>query len=228
MALSGIGLAYSVAGGILVWSGVKGETVGQTLRELARGDQPSGLNQEPVDTTAGPAAASTAAGGSAAGAIPTDSEIANDAQRYAGHAYLYGGAPGPNGTNPWDCSSFCNWVLGHDLGMVLPAARSAGYDGRSHGPNTTLYLAWGRARTVSHAAADAQAGDLCVWQTHMGISLGGGRMISALNESLGTRITSIAGGAPVGEVLFVRRVAGVPTSASSGINPYPGGVSGRP
>lgn len=205
--LSGLGLAYATAGGILLWSGIRGETVGQTVRELARGNQPSGLNQEPVNTSAGPAATSAGSGGAGgAGSTPTDSEIANDAQRYAGHAYLYGGAPGPDGSRPWDCSSFANWVLGHDLGMILPGASSGGYSGTSHGPNTTLYLAWGRAKTVSHSAADAQAGDLCVWQTHMGIALGGGRMISALNESLGTRITSIAGGSPPGEVLFVRRV----------------------
>lgn len=204
MALSGIGLAYATAGGVLLWSGLRGETVGQTIRELARGDTPSGLNQQPIDTAAGPAA--TSASSAAGGSTPTDSEIANDAQRYAGHPYLYGGAPGPNGTNPWDCSSFCNWVLGHDLGMTLPGASSPGYSGTSHGPNTTLYLAWGRAKTVGHSAAAAMAGDLLVWQTHMGIALGGGRMISALNPSLGTRATSIIGGAPPGEVLFVRRV----------------------
>ena len=208
MALSGIGLVYTVAGGVLVWSGIRGETVGQTLRELARGNQPSGLNQEPVNTSAGPAVASSssATAGGIPGGTPGGSAIAGDAQQYAGHAYLYGGAPGPNGTNPWDCSSFANWVLGHDLGMTLPGAASPGYSGASHGPNTTLYLAWGRAKTVGHSAGAAQPGDLLVWQTHMGIALGGGQMISALNPSLGTRVTSITGGAPPGEVLFVRRV----------------------
>jgi len=204
--ISGIGLAYATAGGVLLWSGIKGETVKQTVAELARGQQPSGTNQQPVDTTAGPAAASS--GGAAGGAEPfvTSSAIANDAQGYAGHAYRYGGAPGPSGTGPWDCSSFCNWVLGHDFGMVLPGASQPGYNGATHGPNTLLYLAWGAAKGVSSNPADAQPGDLCVWQTHMGIALGGGQMVSALNESLGTRITSIQGGAPGGEVLFVRRL----------------------
>ena len=206
--ISGIGLAYATAGGVLVWSGLKGESVARTLREIVRGQQPSGTNEQPVSTSAGPAVASADAAGSGGGTVATSSTIANDAQKYEGHAYRYGGAPGPDGKNPWDCSSCVNWVLGHDFGMVLPGASKPGYDGSSHGPNTVMYLAWGRARTVSHKAADAQAGDLCVWQTHMGIALGGGQMISALNERLGTRVTTIAGGAPGGEVLFVRRITG--------------------
>jgi cell wall-associated NlpC family hydrolase len=204
--ISGIGLAYATAGGVLLWSGIKGETVKQTVAELARGQQPSGTNQQPVDTTAGPAVASSGAAAGGAEPFVTSSAIANDAQGYAGHAYRYGGAPGPSGANPWDCSSFCNWVLGHDFGMVLPGNSQPGYNGASHGPNTLLYLAWGAAKGISSRAADAQPGDLCVWQTHMGIALGGGQMVSALNERLGTRITSIQGGAPGGEVLFVRRI----------------------
>ena len=45
-----------------------------------------------------------------------------------------------------------------------------------------------------------------MWQTHIGIATGGGRMISALNEHLGTQETTIADGAPGGELLFVKRV----------------------
>jgi cell wall-associated NlpC family hydrolase len=78
----------------------------------------------------------------------------------------------------------------------------------THGPATGDYLLWSGAKTVSHNAKDAQAGDLCVWQTHMGIATGGGNMVSALNESLGTKATTISGGAPGGELLFVRRING--------------------
>ena len=136
MALSGIGLGYAVAGGILVWSGIKGETVAQTVAELARGQQPTGTNSQPVDTTAGPAVASSSS--NASGTVPSSSTIAADAQAYVGHAYLYGGAPGPDGTRPWDCSSFGNWVLGHDFGMILPGNSRPGYDGSTHGPTTLM------------------------------------------------------------------------------------------
>jgi cell wall-associated NlpC family hydrolase len=205
MAISGIGLLYSTAGLVLLWSGIRGEPVSQIIRQAASGQQPSGANTEPVTAPGSPDVASAA---TAASVSPTGNAVADDAQKYAGHAYLYGGAPGPDGSKPWDCSSFCNWVLGHDLGMTLPGASSPGFSGDSHGPNTVMYLAWGRAKTISGNAAAAQAGDLCVWQTHMGIALGGGQMISALNPSLGTRVTSISGGAPGGEVLFVRRIGG--------------------
>jgi hypothetical protein len=64
MALSGLGLAYATAGGILVWSGVKGETVAQTVGELARGQQPSGTDTQAITVASAP---STAAGGGGGG-----------------------------------------------------------------------------------------------------------------------------------------------------------------
>lgn len=198
---NGFSLAYTATGAVVLWSGIKGWTISQTFRQLLSGKTPSG-SSEPISTA-------VAASSSSATSVPvtaTGNTIADDAQKYAGHPYLYGGAPGSDGSRPWDCSSFCNWVLGHDLGMILPGQSSPGYSGTSHGPNTVLYLAWSRAQTVGHSPSAAQAGDLCVWQTHMGIALGGGQMISALNQSLGTRVTTIEGGSPGGEVLFVRRV----------------------
>ena len=201
--LSGKAVALTTAGFVLLWSGIKGATVGQTLRSLLKGEPVATVPEAPpsigVNDNASPSATSTPL-------TTTTSSIANDALKYQGHAYLYGGAPGTSGANPWDCSSFCNWVLGHDLGMTLPGSSSPGYSGTSHGPTTLSYLAWSQAETVSHEASESEAGDLCVWQTHMGIALGGSQMISALDPSLGTRVTSISSGAPPGELLYVRRI----------------------
>lgn len=202
--INGFSIAYTAFGGVVLWSGIRGEKISDTLRGVLKGQAPA-ANQEPITATVAASSSSAPASGSSPA---TASAIANDALKYEGHAYLYGGAPGTAGTRPWDCSSFANWVLGHDSGMKLPGSSSAGYSGTSHGPNTLLYLGWGAATTVGNSASAAKAGDLCVWQTHMGIALGGGQMISALNESLGTRVTSIPGGAPGGEVLFVRRIKG--------------------
>jgi DNA segregation ATPase FtsK/SpoIIIE, S-DNA-T family len=44
-----------------------------------------------------------------------------------------------------------------------------------------------------------------------------GEMISALNASLGTRVTTISGAAPPGEILFVRRVLEPPAEAPPGL-----------
>lgn len=64
MPLSGIGLAYATAGGILVWSGVKGETIAATVGQLAHGQQPSGANDQAITVASSP---STSAGGGGGG-----------------------------------------------------------------------------------------------------------------------------------------------------------------
>lgn len=200
--ISGLSVAYTAAGLVLVLSGVRNDPLAATITSLLKGQVPAPHPSGPP--TIGVSGSNTQQNTNSAGT--TDSAIANDALKYIGHPYVYGGAPGTNGQSGWDCSSFCNWVLGHDLNFTLPGAIGSGYSGTSHGPTTLSYLAWTGASTVSNSASAAQAGDLCVWQTHMGIALGNGNMVSALNESLGTKQTTISGGSPAGELLFVRRV----------------------
>jgi cell wall-associated NlpC family hydrolase len=214
MAVSGLGVAYIAGGLILVTSGMKNQTLAVTLRDLLKGQVPPLNSQQPT--------IGVTSGGAAAASGNTGSAIADDALRYVGHPYLYGGAPGANGQSPWDCSSFCSWVLGHDLNMVLPGASSPGYSGASHGPTTLSYLAWSGAQTVSNSASAAQAGDLCVWQTHMGIATGNGQMVSAENPQSGTKTDPIAGFIP-GEILFVRRIKSTSSPALGGIYPTPTG-----
>lgn len=184
---SGVALGSIAAGGIFVYAGIKGYSVPQTIRALISGKSPAGQAQ--AAPVSGSVAAS--AGGTGAGSAVSTSGLPG----YVGHCYFYGGAPGTDGKGCWDCSSFANWYVGHDLGRAIPG--DAHYDGSSHGPATGSWLTWSGCTTVT--AADAQAGDLVVWSTHMGVYLGGGQMISALNPSLGTMITSVAGGSPGGE-----------------------------
>jgi len=71
---------------------------------------------------------------------------------------------------------------------------------------------WDGAVTIGHDGAQAQPGDLCVWQTHMGVALGGGKMISAEDPQQGTQIGEIGSGVSgfiPGELLFVRRYRGL-------------------
>ena len=208
MAVSGIGVAYSLAGFTLLWSGVKNTTLQATLTAFLKGQAPTpGPAQNLSIGVQDNAPSSTLEPGATTGQGTTSSAIANDALAYVGHCYSYGGSPGTNGKSCWDCSSFANWVLGHDMSLAIPGIAAGGYDGSDHGPTTLSYLAWSGASTVSNSASSAEAGDLCVWQTHMGIATGGGNMVSALDESLGTKVTTISGGAPTGELLFVRRVS---------------------
>jgi cell wall-associated NlpC family hydrolase len=192
----------TAAGAVLVWSGVRGVSVTGALRSLISGKAPPAASS--AEAIAAPAAGS--AGASIAGDSAAGSAVSADAVKYIGHAYSYGGAPGPDGAAPWDCSSFVSFVLGHDLGMAIPGGSWASVtsNGASHGPTTLSYLAWSGATTVGHTAAVAQAGDLCVWQTHIGICTGAGQMVSAEDEQLGTGLSNIA---IPGEMLFVRRLA---------------------
>lgn len=221
MAISGIGIAYALSGTVLVWSGVKNATLQDTLTSFLHGQLPAANPTGPIQIGLNN---NSSGSGSGQSATATSSAVANDALKYVGHKYVWGGPSNVNGG--WDCSSFVNYVLGHDLGMQIPGGSwaKATNNGNSHGPTTVSYLAWSGAATVSNSASAAQAGDLCVWQTHIGIAIGNGQMVSALNTHEGTKVTSITGQVP-GEILFVRRIKSTESPALGGIYPTPSGQS---
>lgn len=135
--------------------------------------------------------------------------LAQDAMQYQGKGYVYGGAPAA-GPGNWDCSSFVNWCLGHDLGHAIPGFTAGSYTGKSHGPVVLDYATWSGAQTVS---GPPQASDLCVWAGvgatgHIGIAISPQTMISALNHVKGTTVTPIAGYGPAGVPVVYRRVTG--------------------
>lgn len=198
--LDGTALGAIAVGTLFVYSGITGRSVLASVQTIVSGQSPSKLpNANPINGTGNPNATPVTPG-AISGSV-NGMAIAQAALRYAGHPYLFGGAPGPNGTNPWDCSSFVNWVLNHDFAVSLPGGA---WNPNTHGPNTTSYMGWKGAQTITRA--NLAAGDLCIWPTHMGIALNNGQMISALNPRLGTQVTTIDGGAPGGESLVCRRV----------------------
>ena len=133
----------------------------------------------------------------------TGDQIAADALRYVGHSYQFGG---------WDCSGFANHVLGQDLGLTLPGGLR-GYRGPPpHGPVVDDYANWGTA-----VSAPAR-GDLVLFlgagaAGHMGIVLGPGQMVSALNQAQGTVVTPIRGYGPPGAPIVYRRATGIPAGS---------------
>lgn len=209
------------SGGGIYWPTTPVKSVLQGKGVPKQNRRPSARSRLAADI----AGASSAAGAGAGQVIPaaTGSAIADDALRYKGQGYVWGGnaaAPGH-----WDCSSFVSYVLGHDLGMALPGGGhygDPGYPPHSHGPTTLQYLLYGQPVT----RADVRAGDLIVSADHMGIAIDGGRMISAQDEQLGTGIGDFPAGFPGGPPHY-RRVS-APAATTSGTNPYPGGISGRP
>lgn len=144
-----------------------------------------------------PAATTTAAGGPATG-----SAISDDALKYQGAGYVWGGPADVPGD--WDCSSFVSYVLGHDLGMTLPGGGrygDPGYPPHAHGPTTLQYMLFGTG--VNYGSE--QPGDLLVSAEHIGIVIGGGKMISAQDPQAGTGTAGYTSGFPGGQPL-VRRV----------------------
>lgn len=182
MPINGVALASVSIGSVLLWSGVKGWNLTRTIGEIVTGNIPKGSNENVLTAPNSPSANATGF---------TSSGIANDALQYQGHAYSFGGSPGRNGANPWDCSSFVNWVCGHDLRKPIPGYGPGQYDGTVHGPPTGSWAVWPGLKTIP--ANQIQAGDIVVWAGHMGIVLGPNQMVSALNSRLGTRISPIVG-----------------------------------
>ncbi len=185
-------VAAAGVGALVLWSALKGASVSGGFRSLLTGQKPSGANVNPIQ------------GGGPGGTVSasTDSTIANDALQYQGDGYAWGGAPA-NGPGHWDCSSFVNWVVGHDARMAIPGFRHGSYTGTTHGPTTALWATWPGARTIPRS--QVQPGDLLIWPMfHMGIAVSNSQMVSALNPSQGTAVTGIDGTA--GGPLVCRRL----------------------
>lgn len=198
------GLLLAVAGGLLlIYSGIRGKKVTSALRDVINGQSPTNAASNVITGTS---AASLANSSLVTGTdtTRTQSDIANAALRGQGHCYNYGGVPGPSGRGCWDCSSFCNYVVGVECGRAIPGYGAGKYTGAVHGPPTGAWLIWPGVATI--ARSKVQAGDLCVWQTHMGIAISDSEMVSAQDAQLGTNVGSITNGGPGGEILVCKRL----------------------
>ncbi|KAA9393985.1 NlpC/P60 family protein [Kocuria coralli] len=96
--------------------------------------------------------------------------MAGSAQSYKGSPYVWGGTT-PGG---WDCSGFTQYVYAQN-GIDLP--RTAAAQGAAGTPTS-----------------NPQPGDLVIQNGggHVGIYLGNGQMISALNPGQGTQVHPVS------------------------------------
>ncbi len=121
----------------------------------------------------GSSGASVSGGGSGA-------SIASYALKFVGNPYVSGGTSLTNGA---DCSGF-TWAVYQNFGISIPRQSDAqGHSGKS----------------VSYA--DAQAGDIIYYGGHVGIYIGGGRIVHASTAKTGIKISS----ATYRSILSVRR-----------------------
>ena len=122
-----------------------------------------------------------AAAAAAARSASAGREVIDYACQFIGNPYVWGGTSLTEGA---DCSGFVQSVYAH-FGISLPrtssAMRSAGY-------------------AVSYE--DAQPGDLILYNGHVGLYMGDGNIVNAMNEEKGIGICS----ATYTDIVAVRRV----------------------
>ena len=190
--IDGVALGSVAAGSVLLYAGIKGKSVPGAVQAIVSGKSPAtaaNVNQIQQVTQV----STSVPGGLGSLGSASGQAIANDALTYKGHCYVFGGAQ-KKGNGCWDCSSFCNWVIGHDMGLAIPFFGAGKYDGTQHGPATWVWFAWPGCVTIGTDPKLAQPGDLAIWDVHhMGICLGPDQMISAENPTDGTQISAITG-----------------------------------
>jgi len=207
MPVNGRALTATSIGLLFIWSGVKGWSVLGTIGDAITGKKPEQPVAYPLEISYGEAVGTAARTGLEAGAAELsgrNADIASVALQYVGHAYRFGGAPGPDGSKPWDCSSFVNYVVGVKLRRAIPGNAPGKYTGNTHGPPTGVWAAWSGMRTVQRS--QVQAGDILLWVGHMGIATGPNSMISALNPNKGTRTQTINSGVGRGPLVRIGRL----------------------
>lgn len=187
MAIDGKAVTAIAVGMLFVRSGFKGWSILGVTQELVLGRAPDPTIDYPL--TGGTQVLGDAPSNQIIGAAPNS--IAAIALEYVGHAYRFGGAPGVDASQPWDCSSFVNYVVGVRFGRSIPGNAPGKYTGRTHGPNTAIWAIWPGLAHIKRN--EVQAGDIIIWVGHMGIAISNTQMISALNPNDRTRIGSIDG-----------------------------------
>lgn len=201
MSINGRALAATSIGTLFIWSGIRGWSVLATIGDVVKGYQPSQSVVNPLEIVP---TGSANTGGTPTGLPSSVGGLASLALQGIGHAYHFGNAPGPDGKNPWDCSSFINYVVGVQAKMAIPGFGPGKYNGKSHGPPTGVWAAWTGMATVKRA--DVQAGDILVWFGHMGMATGHDTMISALNPHAGTKTQRIDSGVGRGPLVRIGRL----------------------
>lgn len=193
MPFNGRALTATSIGILFIWSGIKGWSVLGTIGDTISGKKPAQSVAYPLQTPKATQGIGDAPGG-----------IAGIALQYVGHAYHFGGAPGRDGSKPWDCSSFVNYVVGVKAGMAIPGNGPGKYTGTTHGPPTGAWSAWSGMTTIKRS--EVQAGDILLWFGHMGIATSNTAMISALNPKLGTKTQNIDSGVGRGPLMRIGRL----------------------
>lgn len=203
--ISGLGVAFMAAGGVIAWSGINNVPVLAALRALAKGEMiPS--NKKPAFQPVGLDYAAGAAAGDVATGAASNSSIVQMAATVAasppGRAnYCWGGGhtANPCSAKCFDCSGYVSCVL-NKLGLMK-------------GSKTTItFMAWNGLTRV--AWGSRQPGDLLINRGHMGIMVDNKMMWNAACTACG----AVKQSSYVGKTYGAYRIRGGSVA---------GGVAGR-
>lgn len=106
----------------------------------------------------------------------------------------------------WDCSGALGSILASLGCRSLPGIPSSWYQREPYHPSpASSYKTWNWLYDLT--SEPLVAGDFLCWDTHVGIFVEPGMMVSALNTRYGTYVSPFSSGwSPVGETLLPRRM----------------------
>jgi cell wall-associated NlpC family hydrolase len=187
--VDGVAVGTVVAGGVLVWSGLKGASVLASLQSIIQGHKPTGENTHPIGTPTAGGSSTPGVPGAAVSGTALQNAVVAFAQAQIGIQYQFGGGNGEkptagtnsagNGRPGWDCS-----------GLTM----AAWYVGSNHAVKLAHYVPLQYAACKKIDKASLQPGDIVFFDAlgHCGLFIGNDQFIEAAHTGTLVRVSKLS------------------------------------